>query len=64
VVGIGFKGSVSKDKIKGFEEKVKYWKRCSRRPPKDLWKTFAKWVTHPENLYRRLKKSGSQRNLP
>jgi len=64
VVGIGFKGSVSKDKIEDFEEKVKYWKRRSRRPPKDLWKTFVKWATHPENLYRRLKESGSQRNLP
>ena len=64
VVGIGFKGSVSKDKVEVFVEKMKSWKRRSRRTPKDLWKTFVKWVTHPENLYRRLKESGSQRNLP
>jgi SAM-dependent methyltransferase len=64
VVGIGFKGAVSKDKMEVFVEKMKYWKRRSRRPPKDLWKTFAKWITHPGNLCRRLKEAGSQRNLP
>ena len=42
VVGVGFKGSVSKERMDDFLAKFADWKQRSHRPPWGLWKWFAK----------------------
>jgi len=50
IVGIGFKGSVPRERMDVFEVKFRDWKKHCRKPPSKLWKAFVKLVTNPMAL--------------
>jgi len=50
VVGVGFKGSLSREQTRGFTTKLGDWKKHRRRVPGKLRTCLVKLITHPTEL--------------
>jgi len=57
VVGVGFKGSLSREQTRGFTTKLGDWKKRRRRVPGKLRTCLVKLITHPTevSLFKRIR---------